>query len=315
MSFDPETTRIVRSWLDEGVTQLPDRVLDVVLDQVPATRQRRLTWWPAWWVSDVNTTLKLGLAAAVLAMVAVIGINVLGGTSNVGGPGLEPTTTPQASIGEPTASPVPSSTPVALLPEGPYMLSDDEFDDGSRSVAITVTIPAPGWYGTPGSGILENGPPEENFGPEDAGIIGPFVGDIYVPADPCRWLAGMPDAPATTVDEVVTALQSQASRDASVPVDITVDGHAGMSITLHVPDDAVFAECDQADDARFCTLTVDDPATCHRYHQFPGQIDELWIVDVNGEVVVIDAMWSDATPAEAVEELRAIRDSIAFGVP
>jgi len=37
MSTDRDTTRIVRSWLDEGVTVLPDRVLDAVLDQVPAT--------------------------------------------------------------------------------------------------------------------------------------------------------------------------------------------------------------------------------------------------------------------------------------
>ena len=41
MSTDRETTRIVRSWLEEGATALPDRVLDAVLDQVPTTRQRR----------------------------------------------------------------------------------------------------------------------------------------------------------------------------------------------------------------------------------------------------------------------------------
>ena len=37
MSTDRDVTRIVRSWLEEGVTALPDRVLDAVLDQVPAT--------------------------------------------------------------------------------------------------------------------------------------------------------------------------------------------------------------------------------------------------------------------------------------
>ena len=41
MSTDRDTTRIVRSWLEEGATALPDRVLDAVLDQVPATSQRR----------------------------------------------------------------------------------------------------------------------------------------------------------------------------------------------------------------------------------------------------------------------------------
>jgi hypothetical protein len=31
MSTDRDTTRIVRSWLEEGVAALPDRVLDTVL--------------------------------------------------------------------------------------------------------------------------------------------------------------------------------------------------------------------------------------------------------------------------------------------
>ena len=66
MSTDRETTRIVRSWLEEGVTRLPDRVLDAVLDQVPATPQRR-SWWPAWRSNQMNTYAKLiATAAAVL---------------------------------------------------------------------------------------------------------------------------------------------------------------------------------------------------------------------------------------------------------
>ena len=55
MSSDRETARIVRSWLDEGVTQLPDRVLDAVLDQLPAIHQRRATWWPMRRLTTMNT--------------------------------------------------------------------------------------------------------------------------------------------------------------------------------------------------------------------------------------------------------------------
>ena len=58
MSTDRDTTRIVRSWLEEGVTALPDRVLDAVLDQVPATSQRR-PWWPARRFREMNKALKL----------------------------------------------------------------------------------------------------------------------------------------------------------------------------------------------------------------------------------------------------------------
>jgi hypothetical protein len=37
MSSDRDVTRTVRSWLEDGATALPDRVLDAVLDQIPAT--------------------------------------------------------------------------------------------------------------------------------------------------------------------------------------------------------------------------------------------------------------------------------------
>ena len=43
---------------------------------------------------------------------------------------------------------------------------------------------------------------------------------------------------------VAAALSSQPSRDASEPVDITLGGYTGKSITLQVPDD-VDPTCDQ----------------------------------------------------------------------
>ncbi len=61
MSADRDADRIVRSWLEEGVTTLPDRVLDAVLDQVPATPQRRFTWWPARRLHHMNSIVKFGV--------------------------------------------------------------------------------------------------------------------------------------------------------------------------------------------------------------------------------------------------------------
>jgi len=303
VSTDPETTRIVRSWLDQGVTQLPDRVLDAVLDQVPATSQRRATWWPARRISTMNTTLKFGLAAVVVAVAALIGINYLG-TSNVGGPGVDSSTpTPDPT---PTETPVP--TPVGLLPEGPHVLTDGEALDGMPTLPITVTIPAPDWYGEPGSGILvKNDNPDA---PDGAGMI-VFFGDLYVYGDPCEWSTTRPEAPATTVDELVAALTAQASRDATEPVDVTVDGYAGKSITLHVPDDAVFTECDSDTFGSWGVPGTD--VTPFRYHQDPGQIDKLWIVDVDGTLGVIDTAYYDGTPQSVIDELEAIVDSTTFG--
>jgi hypothetical protein len=55
MSSDRELTRIVRSWLEDGVNALPDRVLDDVLVQLPVTSQRR-PWWRAWRKNLMNST-------------------------------------------------------------------------------------------------------------------------------------------------------------------------------------------------------------------------------------------------------------------
>ena len=116
MSTDRDTTRIVRSWLEEGATALPDRVLDNVLDQLPATSQRR-AWWPARRLNEMTNVLKVAIAAAavVVVMVAAIGIIGMPSSGNVGGSPavLRPTTAPTPVL-TPTpgaATPIPTSTP------------------------------------------------------------------------------------------------------------------------------------------------------------------------------------------------------------
>lgn len=93
MSTDRETTRLVRSWLEEGVTRLPDRVLDSVLDQVPATPQRR-SWWPARRFADMNTYAKLIAGAAAIVVIAVVGYQFLPRSGGIGG---QPTIAPSPS--------------------------------------------------------------------------------------------------------------------------------------------------------------------------------------------------------------------------
>ena len=103
MSTDRDTTRIVRSWLEEGVTALPDRVLDAVLDQVPATSQHR-PWWPARTFREMNQALRLAIAAAAIMVVAIVGINLMPGSGVVGGPAPSPS---------PSPSPTPTPPPTA----------------------------------------------------------------------------------------------------------------------------------------------------------------------------------------------------------
>ncbi|MEP7081581.1 MAG: nuclear transport factor 2 family protein [Chloroflexota bacterium] len=99
MSSDRDTTRIVRSWLLDGPTELPDRVLDAVLDQLPSTHQGRATWWPARRLSHMNTPMRFALGAVAIVIAVVLGINLLG--SNIGGPSPTPTPAPSGASEEP----------------------------------------------------------------------------------------------------------------------------------------------------------------------------------------------------------------------
>ena len=293
---DPD--RLIHTFFEEGLDELPDPVYDAVRDRIEQTPQR--ADFGLWRTSDVNRYLKIGLAAAAVLVIAFVAIQLLGG-SNIGGPGPSPS----GSSAEPTAS---EPAPSASIDTGFILWAGD----APGEVAITVTIPAPGWSGDQTYGVLEKG---VNGGdpPDGAGMI-VFEGPLYVYGDPCHWESTRPATAATTVDEAMAALSAQALRDATGSVDITVDGYTGKSITLHVPDDAAFSagefiECDQGNFGSFGTDAEPGPA---RSAQGPGQIDELWILDVDGLLVTIDTAYYVVTAATTVDELRAIVESATF---
>ena len=293
MSTDRDTTRVVRSWLMTDEHESADRVLDAVLDQLDTTPQRR-AGWPAWRTPTMNKFVTIGLGAAAVVAVLFVGAQLFGSAS--GGVGAEPT---QSATPVATAEPTPDPTP--SQPPGAFNLSLPQYP-----VSIDVIVPSADWSGDAGGGTLAIGGGDP---PGGAGVITFVDPEYYVYGDPCQWSETRPDTPSTTVDELVAALSAQASREASAPVDITLDGYTGKSITLHVPDDADFAECDQS---RFASwgLPNEDPA---RWHQGPGQIDDVWILDVDGNLVVIDAMHYAGTPEDVVAELSAIVESSTFG--
>lgn len=100
MSDERDLERIVQSWLHEGREEA-DRVLDSALDEIEATPQRRVGW-----MARTGTTVRIGLMAAAVVLVAFIGIQALGGP-RVGGP------TPP---GPSQLAPSPSTLPALDLP-------------------------------------------------------------------------------------------------------------------------------------------------------------------------------------------------------
>ncbi len=296
MSTDREATRIVRSWLEEGVTALPDRVLDAVLDQVPATPQRR-SWWPAWRFSDMNTYAKFAIAAAAVVVVAVVGINLLprSGGDVGGAPAVSPSSTPSPS---PAASPSPSE--VAFPPDGD--LAAGKHSVTRNGIRLSVTLPTSGWLSDQ-SFFFNKGVETD---PEGVSLLFWDANPIGVFADPCAEEKAAPAGPSAA--DLASAVSTLPGADlVSGPTDVTVGGHPAKHVVLTVPEDAACG----AEGLEFHLWYAPTEGE-ERYLSAPGATMRVWIIDVDGTIVWIDGeTYKGAGPGPG-QEIQQIIDSIQF---
>jgi hypothetical protein len=301
---DRDVNRAIRSWLHADRHEDSSRIAGAVLDLAETTPQRRTTWWPARRTPTMNKFVTIGLgAAAVVVLALLLGTQLLGSGGGTGA-GDEPSPTPTV---EPTPEPTPSPSTEAGVPEGPFLLVTGQNDDGETiHPPLTVTIPAPGWEGNvEGGGILL-----KRWGaPNGAGMIVFSQPEYIVYGDPCRWETTRETV--DTVDEFVAVLSSQASRDASEPVDITLGGYSGKAITLHVPDDLDVSQCDQG---TFGTWDCGDAgeSPCG-FVGGPGEISTEYILDVDGVIMAWHTGYGPEASADLVAEVEAIVQSASFG--
>jgi hypothetical protein len=175
-------------------------------------------------------------------------------------------------------------------------------------VEINVTIEAPNWHGEPNGGYMCW------FDCDRAAVIA-FNDREYFPyRNPCRWSTTGPDAPVTSARELVAILARQELRRPSKPEDITVDGHSGRKIVLRMAESDLafngggFPTCDGSHFALF-GVAGENPA---RWSQEPGQIEEVWALDVDGVIAVLIGLYYPETPQEDVNEVRALLGSMTF---
>ena len=109
-----------------------------------------------------------------------------------------------------------------------------------------------------------------------------------------------------TVSDLVQAIVTHPAWTASAPTAVTIDGHPGQLVELAIPLDVKLGA-----DGQFC-LSIDTDGTCAFWGFTPGQTFDWYIVDVDGQRMVIDAFHYPGTSAADLAAQRAVVDSIQF---
>ena len=241
-----------------------------------------------------------------LALAALAGIALAGcATTST----LEPT----AVAATPGAAVTTQTSPVASTAASASLAAEERLSCeplGEPMPRYTVTVPG-GWSGYQGECgfVVRDG---EGF---TAGLSAWIVGQV--PTDPCRNSSTLA-TPQDGVDGLVKAILEQEGRNATNPVDVSLAGFSGTYLEWTVPAEAQFTDGDEyhavgCDNQNYLSWNGRTGGT--RYQQVPGQVDRLWILDVGGKPVVIDASYAPDAPAAAREELAAIVDTLRFEVP
>ncbi len=308
---DPD--RLIRAYLEDGPTELPDRSYDEVRSQIDHTRQRVAIG--RWTEPRMNNFARFAIAVAAVLVVAVIGITLL---PNQGGIGGVPTPTPSPSP-SPTASPAafPGAGPLAAgrYTDTPFLGNDASMcgpeptgatpppcTEATRDDAIRFTFTVPdGWAGISFLLALAS---EGTTPPGGAGMI--FGRGGWLHSDPCLTDAQIalndapPDVPVGPgVDDFANALAEHPLLDVTAPVDVTLAGYAGKYVDLQVPSDI-----------SACAAYFPWEGGGGPYAQGPSHRWHLWILDVDDVRVVVQAMDYAGTSPQRQAELGAIVDSI-----
>jgi hypothetical protein len=271
MTAELDTTRVVRAWLEEGVTHLPDRVLDAVLADVPTTPQRRRAG-PVEAVSSRRWTwIRLLVAVMTLVLIAA---------------------SLAVATGAVRLAPVPRPFDIGPLDAGRYVI------DAPFPVRISLDLPD-GWEGGDlGTDVaafdLSGG------GEAGAALTFTLVDAIY--PDPCHWADRSIEQVGATVEDLATGLARTSGVTAAGPVATDLGGYAAMHVSMTAPAD--FTACTSPDDAYHIWGLPEIHSLA------PGEHDEIWISQVGSTRLVAYSEVYATTPPAVIAQLERIVASV-----
>ena len=289
-SRDPD--RLIRAFLEDGLVELPDTSFDAVRAGIDRTRQRVVIG--PWREPKMSTLFRLASAIAVLAL-------VLAGLTLVFGPGLGPPH-PSPSPSNPTPSTSPGPTGAGTLTYSwPQALQPGRYSTGfiwDLDYEVRFTVPA-GWE-SHDIEIIKGA----------ASVSFQIVKNTYT--DPCGTTETAP-AIGATVDDLVEALDLDSALDATTPAAVQLAGAQGKSFRYQA---ATGVTC-VGEDSRIWSLPADltlpIPPQGPPTWPLRAGTHSVWVLDVNGTRLVIDATAGPGTGPTLTPEVQGVIDSIQFG--
>lgn len=290
MTASRDTERLIRAFLDEGATELPERVYDAVRSDIDRTHQRVVIG--PWRTPDMNTFAKFAMAAATVLVVALVSYNLLPSDPGRGGT-LTVSPSPSISL-SPTPAPSPSPSDLAFFPAGPIEAGRHSIILSGKSLSVDM-----------GSGWFSDGSFRIYTGSGQAAFIFWTEPPTNVYADPCAKTPLDPPA-GDTAAELAAAVASMPGTDlVSGPSDVTIGGQPAQLVSIRVRDD-IDCPPDQ-----FLLWYDQDPAN-GRFPDALGDTINVWIIDVDGTIVWIDGSAGRSTAPTLQRDMRLIVESIQF---
>ena len=280
MSTQFDFDQLLDSWLADGPSELPDQAVSRIVQSID-DNERRLSWLPR--RETMNRLVVAAGSVAAIVLVAVIGFGIVsgGGTSS---PGAAP-------------SPTPSPTPAQRqLTEGAVEPGRYFTDVGNNR--FTFTVPESGWSWMVDAGGVYQG--EDS----DLAFFWPswFAEDVSSLYRRACESSGTEFDPGPSVDDLANALASLEDFEVTAPTDVTVSGYEGKRLAVTVPMDVDVNS--PACDRQNYTLSTG------RWYQAPGQTDDMYILDVDGERHLVVVSNSPGTPTDVNAQLDAMMESL-----
>jgi hypothetical protein len=185
------------------------------------------------------------------------------------------------------ARPLPTDSPLA---PGRYVVSVAD----APSAPLLPVLSVPDGYEAIGDGI--------GVGADDLARY-LWVWDVNsVFAHPCD---ASPEPVGPSVADLAEALATQSLGGGTDPVPVTVGGYDGLYVELSVPDEVDVSACPSGVFSLW-------PGRAERYQEILGQVDMVWIVDVDGQRLVFDAAHDPDASPDKVAELEKMVTTATF---